>query len=123
MVIHLSESKTSLVKKLRDLGIVPPKGTAVEDLKHMVKYWKSPNGYLFRLALPASRRPGSPAELLTTDSVIHWVPDSDFAVMIAESNLVFIMGRSLEPPKDSVILDVPKDFSDRWGVSDTDGDN
>tara|TARA_R110002072_G_scaffold150725_1_gene299257 strand:+ start:309 stop:677 length:369 start_codon:yes stop_codon:yes gene_type:complete len=120
MVIYLSESKTSLVKKLRDLGIVPPKGTKIEDLKHMAKYWKGPRGYLFRLALPASRRPGSPAELLT-DSVIHWVPDSDFAVMIAESKLVFIMGRSLEPPKDSVILDVPKDFNDRWGVSDTDG--
>ena len=122
MVIHLSQSKTQLIKTLRDRGIMPPKGAKVDDLKHMAKYWKGPQGFLFRLALPSSRREGSPAALLDFGTM-YWVPDSDFAVMIAESNLVFIMGRITTPPKDVTILDVPKDFNDKWGVGESDGDN
>ena len=119
MVIHLSQSKTQLIKTLRDRGIMPPKGAKVDDLKHMAKYWKGPEGFLFRLALPPSRREGT----LLDFGTMYWVPDSDFAVMIAESNLVFIMGRITNPPKDVTILDVPKDFSNKWGVGESDGDN
>ena len=43
--------------------------------------------------------------------------------MIAESQLVYIIGRSTLIPEGSVVLDVPKDFNDRWGVGGTDGSN
>lgn len=87
-----------------------PKGASVSELKHRLKHWKGGNGFLFRLALPTRRKnDGHPVKLLEHGSV-YWVPNSDFARMIAESKLVFIMGMSLEPPVDAVVLDVPKDF-------------
>lgn len=52
---------------------------------------------------------------------MYWIPDSQFGRLIAESQLVMIMGRSYHPPEGSVILDVPKDFNDRWGVGGSNG--
>jgi len=43
--------------------------------------------------------------------------------MIAKTKLVFMMGRSEEAPVNSTILDVPKDFNDRWGIGVIDGSN
>jgi len=45
------------------------------------------------------------------------------AKMIAESNLVFILGRVNEVPNDAILLDVPKDFSDKWPLGGIDGSN
>ncbi len=54
---------------------------------------------------------------------VYWVPNSRMAKMIAESNLVFILGRSLEAPDGTITLDVPKDFSDKWPLGGIDGSN
>ena len=44
--------------------------------------------------------------------------------MIAESNLVFILGRTNEAPNDAKVLEIPKDFSKRWPLGDKhDSDN
>tara|TARA_R110000737_G_scaffold133285_1_gene164861 strand:+ start:413 stop:721 length:309 start_codon:yes stop_codon:yes gene_type:complete len=100
-----------------------PKGATIGELKHRVDNWEGGKGYLFRLAIPASRKGAdNPAHLLEFGS-IYWVPNSRFARLIAETRLVFIMGRELNAPKGAVLLDVPKDFNDRWGIGDSDGSN
>ena len=112
--------KIKLLKKLKNRGIDAPKGAKVSDLKHMVEHWLSGNGFLLRLALPPSRKPENPANLMEFDTM-YWIPDSQFGRLIAESQLVMIMGRSYHPPEGCVILDVPKDFNDRWGVGGSNG--
>tara|TARA_R100001015_G_C4634282_1_gene200519 strand:+ start:5069 stop:5425 length:357 start_codon:yes stop_codon:yes gene_type:complete len=114
--------KIKLLKTLKSRGIVAPKGAKVNDLKHMVEHWLSGSGFLLRLALPPSRKPDNPANLMQFDT-LYWIPDSRFGRLIAESQLVLIMGRADQPPEGSVVLDVPKDFNDRWGVGVTDGSN
>ena len=114
--------KTKLLKALKAKGITPTLNTKVADLRHMAEHWIDGNGFLFRLAIPPSRKPGNPANLLEFET-LYWVPNSRFAQMIAESQLVYIIGRSTLIPQDSVVLDVPKDFNDRWGVGGTDGSN
>tara|TARA_R110000824_G_scaffold144873_2_gene313027 strand:+ start:4150 stop:4506 length:357 start_codon:yes stop_codon:yes gene_type:complete len=114
--------KTQILKELKSKGINAPLGAKMADLRHMAKHWIDGQGYLFRLAIPPSRKPGNPAELLSFGS-IYWVPNSEFARMIAMSQLVFIMGRSFHVPEGCITLDVPKDFNDRWGVSKSNGNN
>lgn len=114
--------KTNLLKRLKKRGITAPMGAKVTELRHMAEHWIDEQGYLFRLALPPSRKPGTPAALLDFGS-IYWVPNSEFARMIAKSQLVFIMGRAEKAPEGSITLDVPKDFNDRWGVGDSNGSN
>lgn len=114
MVVHLTE-KSDLIKTLKDRGIPVPAKATVATLRHRAKHWRSGEGYLLRLALPTSRRPGSPAELLESFDTIYWVPDSRMAHLIAETNLVFIMGRAFDVPEHAVVIDVPEDFDERWG--------
>ena len=52
----MAESKAALVRQLKERGLPVPKGAKVAELQHRLKHWKSPNGYLMRLALPVSRR-------------------------------------------------------------------
>ena len=112
--------KTKLIKQLKDSGITIPKGASVAELKHRATYWESGKGYLMRLALPTTRKPDSPATLLQ-QGVVYWIPNSAFARMIAETRLVFIMGRSETAPINAITLDVPKDFNDRWGIGVVNG--
>ena len=114
--------RTTLLKQLKTKGIIAPKGAKVAELSHMAEHWIDSQGWLFRLGIPPSRKPGTPAALLDFGS-LYWVPNSKFARMIAESQLVFIMGRADKAPKGSVTLNVPKDFNDRWGVGDSNGSN
>ena len=114
--------KIKLLKTLKSRGIEVPKTAKVSDLKHMVEHWLSGEGFLLRLALPPSRKPDNPANLMEFNT-IYWIPDSEFGRLIAKSQLVMIMGRAPSPPQDTVFLDVPKDFNDRWGVGGTDGSN
>tara|TARA_R110001592_G_scaffold181495_1_gene424280 strand:+ start:16838 stop:17194 length:357 start_codon:yes stop_codon:yes gene_type:complete len=109
-------NKAQLVKQLKSKGIPVPKGASTDELKHRYDNWEGGKGYLFRLAIPASRKGvNNPAHLLEFGS-IYWVPNSRFARLIAETRLVFIMGREMNAPKSAVLLDVPKDFNDRWGI-------
>ena len=114
--------KTKLLKQLKSKGIDAPLGAKIADLRHMAEHWIDGQGYLFRLAIPPSRKPGNPASLLQFGS-LYWVPNSKFAEMIAMSQLVFIMGRSFNVPEGSITLDVPKDFNDRWGMGESNGSN
>jgi len=114
-------NKAQLVKQLKSKGIPVPKGATVDELKHRHDTWEGGKGYLFRLAIPASRKGAdNPAHLLEFGS-IYWVPNSRFARLIAETRLVFIMGRENEVPKGATLLDVPKDFNDRWGIGEDNG--
>ena len=114
--------KTKLLKALKAKGITPTLNTKVADLRHMAEHWIDGQGYLFRLAIPPSRKPGNPANLLEFET-LYWVPNSLFAEMIAKSQLVYIIGRSFLVPQNCIILDVPKDFNDRWGVGESNGSN
>jgi len=117
-------NKTTLKKQLKAKGIPFPKDGTVAELEHRLEYWLGGDGYMFRLAVPASRMKDEshPVRLLEYGNM-YWVPNSKYAEMIALTKMVWIMGRSLDPPKGSVVLDVPKDFNDKWGIGVTDGSN
>ena len=116
-------NKAQLVKQLKAKNIPIPPSASIGELEHRLENWEGGEGYLFRLAIPASRKgPDNPAHLLEFGS-IYWVPNSRFARLIAETQLVFIMGRENSAPKGTVLLDVPKDFNDRWGIGVDNGNN
>ena len=108
--------RAKLTKALNEKGIPIPKGAKVADLRFRLEHWLSQNGWLVRLAKPASRKPDHPVSLLTSADT-HWIPDSRMAHEIVESKLVFVLGRTSEPPKGTAILEIPKDFNDRWPVA------
>lgn len=92
-------------------------------LKHRLRYWRAGKGWLFRLARPAERKPNHPVGLMTEWDVVYWVADSRMANMIAQSRLVFILGRIKDPPKDAKVLNIPKDFSKTWPIGESNGGN
>ena len=104
--------RAKLVKQLNKKGIVVPKGAKVADLRHRAEFWLSRNGWLVRLAKPASRKPESPLSLIP-DTDTYWLPDSRMAREI----IVFVLGRTPVAPEGVKIIDVPKDFNDKWPVS------
>jgi|TARA_R100001463_G_scaffold80099_3_gene134526 hypothetical protein len=108
--------RAKLVKQLNKKGIQVPKGAKVADLKHRLEYWLSPNGWLVRLAKPASRKPNNPISLITSKDTV-WIPDSRMAKEIIETKLVFVLGRTPIAPKGVEVIDVPKDFNDKWPVN------
>tara|TARA_A100001201_G_scaffold112784_1_gene96609 strand:- start:90 stop:401 length:312 start_codon:yes stop_codon:yes gene_type:complete len=103
----MSESKAALVRQLKERGLPVPKGAKVADLKHRLKHWKSPNGLLIRLGLPVKK--GTLAEMLQPEKV-YWVPDSDFAVALLKTQVIYVLTRQTTPPEEAIILDVPIDF-------------
>ena len=110
--------KSRLVVALKKKNIPLPEKQTVVELQHRFDNWDSPNGWLVRLAKPASRKPNHPVTLLQTKDT-YWLPDSNMARSIVESKLVFFMGRTNKIPSDATLLDVPKDYNDRWGVKVT----
>ena len=108
--------KAKLVKQLNRKGIEIPEGAKLADLRHRLKHWLSSNGWLIRLAKPASRKPNSPLTLLP-DSNTYWLPDSRMARDIVETQLVFVLGRTSQIPKGTQVIEVPKDYNDKWPVS------
>ena len=108
--------RAKLVKQLNKKGIVIPEGAKVADLRHRAEHWLSRNGWLVRLAKPASRKPNSPLSLLP-DANTYWIPDSRMAKEIVETKLVFVLGRKPVAPKGVEVIDVPKDFNDKWPVN------
>ena len=108
--------KAKLVKQLNKKGIEIPEGAKIADLRHRLEHWLSRNGWLVRLAKPASRKPNSPVSLIP-DKNTYWLPDSRMAHEIVETKLVFVLGRCPNAPKGVNIIDVPKDFNDKWPIS------
>jgi hypothetical protein len=107
--------RAKLVKQLNKKGIEIPEGAKIADLRHRLDNWLSRNGWLVRLAKPASRKPDSPLSLLP-DANTYWLPDSRMAREIVETKLVFVLGRTTSPPNGTQMVDVPKDFNDKWPV-------
>jgi|TARA_Y100001973_G_C5204388_1_gene340384 hypothetical protein len=116
-------AKAALVQECREVGIPVPKSAKVDDIKHRLRHWRPGKGWLFRLCRPNSRKENHPVGMLEEWDKVYWVPNSRMAKMIAESNLVFILGRTLEAPDDAIMLDVPKDFSNKWPLGGIDGSN
>lgn len=108
--------RSKLVKQLNKKGIPVPEGAKIADLRHRVEHWLSRNGWLVRLAKPSSRRPNSPLSLIPNDDTV-WLPDSRMAKEIIETKLVFVLGRTPVAPNGVEVIDVPKDFNDKWPVN------
>lgn len=108
--------KAKLVKELNKKGIEIPEGAKLADLRHRAEHWLSCKGWLVRLAKPASRKPNSPLSLIP-DSNTYWLPDSRMAHDIVETQLVFVLGRTPQVPKGTKVIEVPKDYNDKWPVS------
>ena len=49
---------------------------------------------------------------------MYWIPNSDMAKEIIESKIVFVLQRTTEPLKDTVVIEIPQDY----GVN-SDGSN
>lgn len=107
--------RAKLVKQLHTKGIQIPEGATIADLQHRLEHWLSCNGWLVRLAKPKSRKPDSPLSLIP-DTNTYWLPDSRMAREIIETKLVFVLGRTSSPPEGTLVIDVPKDFNDKWPV-------
>tara|TARA_R110000823_G_scaffold201203_2_gene332113 strand:+ start:214 stop:585 length:372 start_codon:yes stop_codon:yes gene_type:complete len=118
-----SLNKANIVKQLKSKDIAIPSGASVAELQHRLEHWEAGKGYLFRLALPSTRKGDDNPTYLLDYGIVYWIPNSRFARLMAETRLVFIVGRELHPPKGSTMLDVPKDFNDRWGIGVIDGSN
>lgn len=108
--------KAKLVKQLNKKGIAIPKDAKLTDLRHRAEHWLSGAGWLVRLAKPSSRKPNNPVSLLESMKTTYWLPDSHMAKRIVESKLVFVMGRVTTPPQGVTMIDVPKDYNDKWGM-------
>ena len=114
-------SKAALVKVCREQGIPVPLDATTKSLRHRIRYWWEGKGWLFRLVRPASRKMNHPVQFLEEWDKVYWVPNSRMAKMIAESKLVFILGREHESPKDAIILQIPEGFSKKWPIGDKHG--
>ena len=101
-------SKAALVLECREIGIPIPKNAKAEDIKHRLRHWRPGKGWLFRLARPASRKSNHPVNLMVDWNTVYWVPNSRMSKMIAESNIVFVLGRCIEAPSDAKVLDIRK---------------
>ena len=71
-------SKAALVKELKARGIPVPKGATVEELQHRLDVYLPGDGFLLRLARPASRKPWNPVVLMEPNTT-YWVANSTFA--------------------------------------------
>jgi len=108
-----SLSKAAIVKQLKTAGIPFEAGMTVKELTHRLDNWLPGQGWLIRTVKPVSRKPEHPVALVEGRDAI-WIPNSRMAKMIASSGLVAVLGRSMEPPKGTTILDVPDNFNSRW---------
>ena len=106
-------SKAALVKELKARGIPVPKGATVEELQHRLDVYLPGDGFLLRLARPASRKPWNPVVLMEPTTT-YWVANSTFAQHIIESKLVFVLGREPQPLSDTTHLEIPKDYPEGW---------
>jgi len=116
-------TKAYLTKQLREKGIPIPKGATITALEHRLAHYLPGHGYLVRLAKQSSRLPGHAVTLLTDMKVVYWIPNSEMARDIIESKLVFVLGRSAEPPNDTTPIEVPTDYGkvdENGGDDDTD---
>jgi hypothetical protein len=118
--VILLATKSGLAKELRKQGIPIPKQGKVADYEHRLKHWLPGPGWVVRLAKPSSRMPGHPVQLLKDTKTMYWIPNSDMAREIIESKIVFVLQRTTEPLKDTVVIEIPTDY----GVnSDDSNDN
>ena len=107
-------SKAKVVKELKKKSISIPKNAKLEDLEHMRDTWISCNGWIVRPIKPTARKPNNPVSQLEKNK-IYWIPDSKYAQEIVKSQLVAVLGRARSPPKDAIVLKIPR--------SDIDGGN
>jgi len=105
-------TKAQLVSRLKKEGIPIPKSAKIADMKHRLDYWQSGDGFYVRLLkIPShSRWEGHPVQLLKNKKELYWIPRSEMAKEIIESNIVLILGNTSEPSNDAVIIDVPSDY-------------
>ena len=116
--VILLATKAGLAKQLRKQGIPIPKDGKIADYEHRLKHWLPGPGWIVRLAKPSTRMPDHPVRLLTDTKAMYWIPNSDMAKEIIESKIVFVLQRTTEPLKDTVVIEIPQDY----GVN-SDGSN
>ena len=109
-------SKAGLIAALKEVGILIPdraKDAPMELLRHRLRYWRGGKGFLIRLIRPPSVKSDTPLILLEKGKT-YWIPNSRLATDLIKTQLVFVLGRTPECPKDAVVMDVPSDYNDRW---------
>ena len=100
-------SKAKVIKELKKKSISIPKDAKLADLEHMRDTWISCNGWLIRPIKPVARKPNNPVSQLEKNK-IYWIPDSEYAQEIVKSQLVAVLGRAITPPKDAIVIEIPR---------------
>tara|TARA_R100000008_G_scaffold19749_4_gene10178 strand:+ start:12163 stop:12528 length:366 start_codon:yes stop_codon:yes gene_type:complete len=116
-------TKSSLSSKLRKAGIPIPKTASIADMQHRLDHWIPGEGWLVRLLRASSRMPEHPISLLSDKDTMYWIPNSQMAKEIIESRLVLVVSRTAKPSNDATVVDVPRDYAERWGNGSNDKSN
>ena len=108
-------SKAGLLAALKEAGITIPSESEqkMDNLRHRLRYWRPGKGFIIRLIRNPIIKQHTPASMLKQGQ-IYWIPNSRMAHEIIKTQLVFVMGRTPEPPKDAIVMDVPSDYNQRW---------
>ena len=98
--------KSDLIRKLKERGIKVPKKATVAQLKGLLNNQFTGKGWLFSLAVPASRcpDPNHPIHHCIMET-IYYIPDCAAARAIMETQLAFPLGRPTEKPNRSTALE------------------
>jgi hypothetical protein len=105
-------SKATLVKKLKDAGLLVPEDADVATMEHRLKHWKPGMGFMVRLYRNAGKRYADhPLSLLTAPRrALYWLPCSDMTEEILRTRRVVVVGRAEKPSSNMVFIDVPTDY-------------
>ena len=108
-------SKAKVVKELKAKSISIPKDATLTELEYMRDNWISCNGWLIRPIKPTARKPNNPVSKLEKNKT-YWIPDSKYAQEIVKSQLVAVLGRAKTPPKDVIVVEIPKGDEDGGNI-------
>ena len=101
--------KAAIVKKIRKRGGFVPKGATIAELEALNNNLKTGKGWVIRVHRP----PQQPFPKMNRGET-YWVPNSNFASDLLQTNLVFSITRTNEPPEGLTYLAIPTD----WGVEE-----
>ena len=98
--------KASMIKKIRERGGYGPKEATANELSVLANNLRIGKGWVVRVHRP----PSAPFPSLNKGET-YWIPNSHFATDLVQTNLVFTITRTEEPPVGSTYLAIPPD----WG--------
>ena len=98
-----------MIKKIRERGGFIPKNATIDELTVLYNNLRNGKGWVIRVHRP----PQSPFPELNKGET-YWIPNSHFATDLVQTNLVFTLTRTEEPPMGATYLAIPSN----WGIEE-----